>query len=387
MKEHVKLRGKTWTYWIDAGKDDSGRRRQTTKGGFTTEAEARAAARKALVQIEQDGSFVPPSRERLAPFLRRWLKSQHLKPSTLSMYTSMVESHIVPRLGDIELRKLNAAQLNAFYSGLLTSGRRMGKAKGTGLAPITVSKVHAVLHKALAAGVKWGDLTRNVSEQADPPSGRSQAQMRIWTAEELSRFLAFTAGERLATAYLVLATTGLRRGELLGLRWKDLDLPKARLSVVQTVVSVDYKVQLSTPKTAAGRRSVALDSTTVEYLQAHRRHQMNERSNLGLPWPGTEAFVFADIDGAPLHPDGFSDRFDRLVRRSGLPRITVHDLRHTHATLALQAGIPAKVVSERLGHANVSMTLDIYSHVIPAMQEDAAERVAGLIFAPASKSG
>jgi integrase len=282
----------------------------------------------------------------------------------------------------VEVRRLTAAQLNTLYAELLASGRRNGKAKGTGLAPITVHKVHAVIHKALAAGVKWGDLPRNVSEQADPPPGTSRAEMRVWTAEQLGTFLSSIADERLGTAYLVLASTGLRRGEALGLRWKDLDLSAQRLSVVQTVVSVDYAVHISTPKTAAARRTVALDAYTVAALRLHRRRQKDERKSLGLPWPAGDSLVFAGLDGAPIHPDGFSDRFERLVRYAGLPRISVHDLRHTHATLALQAGIPAKVVSERLGHSTVAMTLDIYSHILPNMQADAADRVAALIFGP-----
>lgn len=380
MKEHVRQRGKTWAYWIENGKDENGRRRQLTKGGFASEAEAHAAARKLMVKIDDEGTYTAPTKELLESFFERWHKTLHLKPSTLAMYSTLMRAHIIPGLGQVAVRRLTAAQLNTFYADLLLRGRRHGKAKGTGLAPITVHKIHALIHKALAAGVKWGDLPRNVAEQADPPSGQSQSEMRVWTAEQVGVFLDSVASDRLSSIYLLLATTGLRRGEALGLRWKDIDLTKGRLSVVQTVITVNYKVQYSTPKTAAGRRSVALATMTVEAIKGHRVRQVAERTSLGLPWPTSDSLVFSGLAGEPLHPDGFSDRFDRLVKSAGLPKISVHDLRHTHATLALQAGIAGKVVSDRLGHATVATTLDTYSHVIPQMQEDAAELVAALLF-------
>lgn len=379
MKEHIHQRGKTWTFVIDVGKDDLGRRKQVSRGGFDSEGAARAAARKMLVKVEEDGRYLEPSKQRLGPFMERWLASVRpsLRPSSYAVHRNLAHAHIVPRLGAVELRRLTPAQLNAFYGDLLSNGRRDGKG---GLAPITVFRVHSTIRQALADAVRWGDLPRNVADLATHPRGKSEARMRVWSPSEVARFLEFVAGDRLTAAYLLLATTGMRRGEVLGLRWKDVDLQKSRLSVAQTVVTVDYQVQFSAPKTAAGRRSIALDAHTVEGLKEHRRRQLAERNQLGTPWPSGDDLVFSTVAGEPLHPNGFSDRFDRLVKNAQLPRITVHDLRHTHATIALQAGISPKVVSERLGHTTVSMTLDTYSHVIPAMQEDAAARVAALMF-------
>ncbi|MEX2080937.1 MAG: site-specific integrase, partial [Dehalococcoidia bacterium] len=243
------------------------------------------------------------------------------------------------------------------------------------------------LGKALDAAVKWGDLSRNVAALADPPRARrSEKVAPTWTGAEVAAFLESVRTDRLQTAYLLLATTGLRRGEALGLRWENIDLDAGRLAVVQTLIVVNYSRTWSTPKTKAGRRSVYLDQGTVSALRGHRTRQVEERTALGIPWPSAGDLVFAKPDGSPLNPDGFSDRFDRLVTRSRLPRITPHGLRHTHATLALQAGISPKVVSERLGHSNVGITLDTYSHVIPALEEAAAERVAALVFGAVSKS-
>ena len=186
------------------------------------------------------------------------------------------------------------------------------------------------------------------------------------------------AGDRLFAAYVLAAYSGLRRGELLGLRWRDVHFERGTLSSVQTVIWVDYEVLFSQPKTAAGRRSVVLEPGTVELLKNHRLRQVDERADLGLNWPTADDLVFSGIDGAPIHPNGFSDRFDRLVKAAGVRRLTVHGMRHTHATLMLIAGVHPRIVQKRLGHSNISITVQTYSHVLPGLQEEAAGKFAAL---------
>jgi integrase len=176
----------------------------------------------------------------------------------------------------------------------------------------------------------------------------------------------------------VAALTGMRRGEVLGLRWADLDLDNGWLSVRQTLIVVDNHAQLSQPKTIRGRRQLALDPETIMVLRGHRRNQAAERLAAGPSWTPSD-LVFTRQDGTPLHPEYVRRLFDRHLQRAELPRIRFHDLRHTHATLALQAGVHPKVVSERLGHTTVSITLDVYSHAIPGIQQDAASTVAALV--------
>ena len=171
----------------------------------------------------------------------------------------------------------------------------------------------------------------------------------------------------------------MRRGEVLGLQWIDVDLDGGSLSVLHTLVSVDYKVESSEPKTPRARRTIDLDTATAVVLREHRKSQLEQRMMMGAGY-GEAGLVFARADGSVIHPQALSDRFDRLVSGSGLPRIRLHDLRHTHATMALKAGVPVKVLSERLGHASVAFTMDVYQHVLPGMQREAAELVAGLIF-------
>lgn len=179
----------------------------------------------------------------------------------------------------------------------------------------------------------------------------------------------------LGPAYWLAATTGMRRGEVLGLRWADIDFKTARVSVSHTVLNIAYEITQGTPKTTRGRRTIALDPTTVAVL---RVHQGNQRALQHVVPNGD--LVFARADGSAHHPDLFTQSFQRTLKRLGLPRIRLHDLRHTHATLGLAAGIPAKVMSDRLGHATVAFTQDVYMHAVPQMEEAAAQQIADLVF-------
>jgi len=203
--------------------------------------------------------------------------------------------------------------------------------------------------------------------------------MQTWTKEQLKAFLEAVADDRLSALWYTIAFTGMRRGEALGLRWRDVDLENSRLSVRRALIPINREVVVSEPKTAKGRRVVALDPSTIEVLKAQAARQLNEQDEWDEAWIDS-GLVFTAENGGPLDPESISRYWRQAVKKSMLPPIRLHDLRHTHATLALQAGIHPKVVSERLGHATVSITLDTYSHAIPAMQEEAAALIAGLVF-------
>ena len=185
--------------------------------------------------------------------------------------------------------------------------------------------------------------------------------------------------DRLAAAHILAATTGMRRGEVLGVRWRDIDFSTRRLRVQQTVLTVEYQIVIGRPKTLHGERKIALDDQTIHVLRSHRAAQRQEKQLLGASYHH-QGLVFAREDGAPVHPDYFSQTFDRTVKRLGLPNIGLHDLRHTHATLGLAAGVHVKVISDRLGHATTSFTQDVYMHAIPAVEEDAADQIAHIVF-------
>ncbi len=201
--------------------------------------------------------------------------------------------------------------------------------------------------------------------------------MVTWTANQLETFLDGVQGDKLGAAYHLLASTGMRRGEALGLRWSDADLDAGRAAIRQTVIAVNHVPTFGTPKTAKGRRTLSLDDNTVTVLREHRKRQLAERLLMGAGWTD-HGLVFCRVDGGLLHPERFTRSFSDRVRQLGLPKIRLHDLRHGWATMALSAGVHPKVVQERLGHANIGITLDTYSHVTEGLHDDAAERVAAL---------
>lgn len=375
----------TWTIKYDLPRDGTGKRRPKWQSGFRTKEEAQRALRKLLSQMDE-GTFAEPSKQTLGEFLLdEWLPSlatRGLRPNTTTSYRDTVKKRIVPRLGSVPLQKLTPVHLNGFYADLVREGRSDGTG---GLSARSVRYSHTILRRALADAMKWGRLTRNVADAADPPeasAARRDAQQarNFWSPQELAAFFQRARDHRFFAAFYLTGNTGMRRGEILGLRWRDLDLDHGdgpRLSVMQTVVAPDRKVEFSTPKTGHGR-VVSLDPATVEVMRAHRVKQLEERMALGKDYVDHD-LVFPDFDGQPIQPNNLSHAFYRLVRSSGLRVVRYHDLRHTHASLALLANVHPKIVQTRLGHANIGITMDTYSHVTPGQDGDAARLVALLV--------
>jgi len=334
-----------------------------------------------LVAVEQH-NYSAPTKASVKDYLKKeWLPAVKatIRPSTYNSYVQHVDCHIVPHVGTVKLQKLSGSQVNALYAKLAETGKKDTK---TGLSPMTIHHVHACLHKACKDAVRWGHISRNPLDAADPPRKKSDGtkEMRTWTKEQVKAFLGAMQDERLCSLWHTIAMTGMRRGEAIGLRWSDVDLEGGRLSVRRALIPNGRDVIVSEPKTVKGRRVIALDPGTVEVLKAQAAWQLDEQKEWDDAWVET-GLVFTLENGAALDPESVSRYWRQAVKKSMLPPIRLHDLRHTHATLALQAGIHPKVVSERLGHATVSITLDTYSHAIPAMQEDAAALIAGLVFA------
>ena len=363
---------------------ESVERRERIVAGFRTRRAAQEALNSAIAALRGDAD-VAPSKVTVRQYLfDEWLPSLSatLRPSTVATYRSAVETNILPTLGPIALQKLNATQIEALYA-ILMSRPRSSCAGAPPLSAGTVRLVHVVLHRALKDAVRKGWRTSNPADAARPPRNvlARIGGPQVWTADQLGAFLATTHDDRLGPLWHTLAMTGMRRGEALGLRWTDIDLEAGRVSIQRSLVPAAGEVIISEPKTAKGRRSIALDTGTIDGLRKQAQRQLHDQVAAGEAYSATDGYVFTDELGGSLDPDRVSKCFNAAVRKALLPRIRLHDLRHTHATLALQAGVHPKVVQERLGHSTIAITLDIYSHVIPAMQEEAAALIAGLVFA------
>jgi integrase len=285
----------------------------------------------------------------------------------------MIGLHVNAELAQMALSDVTSGTLNELYAERLHNGRRRGSG---GLAPRTVRYLHTILNRAFADAIRAGHLLANPAAAAHAPSARATRStvFSVWSPSELARFLETARTNPNYVAFHLAAATGLRRGEVLGLRWCDVDEEARQLHVVQSVVEIAHVPTIMPPKTDRSRRSVALDAVTAELFMRHRTEakacdpQLDERT-----------LIFCKSNGEPMHPGLFIYHFQMCVRRAGVRRIRFHDLRHTHATHALQLGIHPKIVSERLGHSTITVTLDTYSHVLPSMQQEAAEAIAALV--------
>jgi len=374
MKGHIYKRSQgSWTVVYDLPMDAvTGKRRQKSQTVKGTKRDAERALREIISSIEQ-GAYVKPNKLTLGELLRLWLKdyaSMNTTDRTQESYYSIVETHLIPALGRIPLTDLQAQHVQSYYSSKLADGRADGKG---GLSARSVVYHHRILSKALDYAVKMGLVVRNVDNVVQPPRV-ARATMRTLSLEEVTRFLEAAQDTDYYVYFSTLLYTGLRRGELLALRWRNLDLEAGTLTVVETAYRLgngDYIIK--EPKTPQSRRTVTLPPSLVELFKAYLADQELLRIQLGVSL-NADDFVFIRPDGSPINPNAVTLAFRRIIKKAGLKALRIHDLRHTHASLMLKAGINPKVVSERLGHANIGITLDIYSHVLPGLQEAAAEK-------------
>lgn len=376
----VRRKGKVWSFVVDLGPDPAtGRRRQARRSGFATKKAAEAALRD-LATAADAGTAVSRSRVTVSQFLTDWLETikPRVRETTWVSYRMVVE-RITRQIGAVQLQSLTPLQVEGLYATLLERGGAGGRA----LAPKTVRNCHIVLRRALADAERLGLVTRNPAAAVKAVSA-PRSEQKTWSSDEFQLFFDAVAGERLSMAFVLLATTGMRRGEVLGLRWEDVDFDARALSIVQTLTTVGNRLHIGPPKTGKSRRRVSLDIVTLDALKAHRMRQLEERLAAADVWANEGDLVFTDELGRPVHPDRFSKSFDRIVRDAELPRIRLHDLRHSYATLALKAGVHPKVVSERLGHSTIAITLDLYSHVAQGLDADAAELIASRIYGTTS---
>ena len=370
----------TWGFVVDLGAGPDGDRRQARRRGFATKREALEALDRLRISA-RDQTYIEPHRISLAAYLDGWcaaLPTSGRSPSTVDGYTRHLRSHVRTTLGGVRLSALTAMDLDRLYARMLADGRIDGRG---GLSPRMVRYVHSIVSKALSDAVRKRLLVRNVALDADPPSAKAARapEMEWWTPSELSTFLRSVGDDQLFPLFRLAAMTGMRRGEVCGLRWADLDLDTGKITVRHQIITINGALIFrDRPKTDHGLRTVKLDAETLRIIGAHRAVQLSQRLAVGAGWTDLD-LVFTAPAGECLDPESVAKTFDRRVARSTVKRIRFHDLRHTHVAHLIAAGQDALVISKRLGHASVSFTYDKYGHLMPKADSDAASAVAALV--------
>ncbi|HEV2460788.1 MAG TPA: tyrosine-type recombinase/integrase, partial [Ktedonobacterales bacterium] len=334
-----------------------------------TRAEASAKLNAALHDRDL-GLPIVAEKQTVGAYLTSWLAaSKHqVKPRTHQRYSELLRVHAIPALGRTLLARLSPQQVQALYATKLDAG----------LSPTTVHHLHAVLRTAIGYAERQRLVPRNVVALTTPPRIR-RTEMRTLTAEQAQAFLAAANGDRLQALYVLAMSSGMRQGELLALRWADVDLDRASLRVRATLQKTSEGFTFAEPKTSRSRRQIALAPMAVSSLRAHKARQAEDRLRAGAAWRDLD-LVFANQNGGPLQKGNLlAKSFAPLLRRAGLPRFRFHDLRHTAASLLLARGVPVKVVSEMLGHASIAITLDTYAHILPDMQAQAAREMEAIL--------
>lgn len=420
MKGHVHLRGKTYRYFFDGDPDPlTGKRRQVTKGGFATEREAWSACREAMADYDQ-GRLVRQNKRTVEQLAQEWLtRRQHsVKRSMHANYRNYLRYYVNPYIGSRRAQDLDSAVFDALYARLLTSGRvkanaehqRQQKAKKAahehaireraagkrrrgptpkqrpatpepepGLAPKTMVNVHRMLHRVWEDATRWGHVKRNVVADASPPRVPRKAH-RTWTVAQLTTFLLEARGDRFFALWVLEATTGMRRSELAGVHRDGIDFDAGTLAVSTTRVVIDGKVIEEDGKSDDSCRTIPLDPYTVGVLRSHVNMLDAERAVAGEHYQD-HGLLFCWDDGRPPHPDTITARFNRLADAAGLPRIRLHDVRHSYATAGRLARVDPKALSRRVGHASVSFTMETYMHGDLEADREVAHALASVILA------
>ena len=430
MKGSVRRRGSKWDYRFRGPEKDpsTGDYFWIAKGGFDTKQEAWQACREAMREADR-GRVVKPSTRTVAHFFAEWFTA--IEPSidatTWQNWKDYAAAYVIPWIGEERLQRLDGPQLLKLYRSLLADGRvkcdqngqmydywsdRVAKGQSPtardvseackttihaaraavrryksgiipkqmtrGLAPKTVRNVHVLIHRALVDAVAWKYINENPASNVKPPK-LSRRRREVWTPEQIQTFLTSVQNDRFAPLFLLELTTGIRRGQVCGLKWTAVDLDASEITVHDNRVVVGgHARDKAGGKTKNADQTISIDRATVAALKSWREVQNRERDFFGTAYhPGDYVFTFED--GRPPHPDTIRQRFDRLAAAAGLSRITFHDLRHSYATGALKAGINPKVISERIGHANVGFFLQTYAHVLRNDDRDAAEQAAAFL--------
>ncbi len=370
---HIRKRGQTWELKWDLPRDPrTGKRVSRYKTVNGTKKDAQKELRRILTELD-GGISVDSKKMTVADLLRLWLRvyaKQEVSAKTFERYEQIVETHLIPTFGTAPLHQLHEYHIQSAYVEWLKSGRRDGKG---GLSPQTVKHHHRLLHQAMGRAVKWKLIARNPVDDVDPPSV-DRAEIMTLKSDELNALIDAVHGTQFYVPVLIAAATGMRRGEVLGLKWADVDFERTTLKVERSLQETKAGLTLKPPKTKRSRRSITLPTFLIEELKRHRQEQRKHRIAVAPVYQDND-LVCAKEDGSFVSPEWLSRRFGDVVSKLDIPQITFHGIRHTHITHLLESGVHPKVASERAGHSSVAVTLDLYSHVSENLQREAASRI------------
>jgi integrase len=372
MRGHIRERSPGhWAIVIDVRDPEGGKRKQRWYSFKGTKRQAQVECARLIAEL-QNGTAVEPSRITVAAFLERWIEHMQGQVSSRSheRYAEIARKNLAPLLGALALTKLQPAHISTAYAKALASGRRDGSG---GLSARTVTHMHRVLREALQQALRWQLLARNPADAVKPPKVERK-QMNVLDTDATADLIEAARGSPLFVPIMLGVRCGLRRGEVVALRWRNVDLERGQISIVASAEQTEQGVREKEPKSGKGR-TVVLSPTEIEELRSHRRWQALLALGVRLT---DDHHVVAREDGQALQPRSLTHAFVKFVRRHGF-QIRLHDLRHSHATHMLAAGIHPKIAQERLGHSSVGITLDLYSHVLPGMQAEAVSRVDAML--------
>lgn len=370
MRGHIRKHGAGWQYTIELEPDPiTHKRRRKSKGGFKTKKECEAAMNELIMKLEK-GEYVEYKDITLQEYMVKWLdnKKSNIKATTYEFYKNVIEGRINPVLGGIPLTKLKPLHIQEFLD-YYTKDKEINST--------TIKHYFTTLNTALNQAVKWQLIPSNPCAAIEPPK-RKKTKMNVLTPEQVNTLLESVKNGKYSVMYipiLLAVTCGLRRGEIIALTWNNVDLVNGIITVSESAaIRVDGKNIITDTKTEAGQRSISVPPSVMPILKEHKRQQAENKLKFGPEYRDNN-LVCCWPNGVELTPNYITHTFKKVLREAGLPDIRFHDLRHTNATLLLLQGVNTKVVSERLGHSSIDVTLDIYGHVLPEMQKEAAEKL------------
>ena len=372
MRGSIVKKGKKYCIVIYMGRDKNGKKKQKWYSGFNTKKEAERELMKLLNDIENN-NYMDITKMKVRDYLLEWHNTYvaaNLKETTIEGYKMHIERYINSRIGDIELQKLKPFHIQSMYTDLLNNGRF---GKDGGLSNRTVLQTHRILRKALSYAYKMQIINKNVADLVQPPKKKTY-QAKFLTESEIPSFINAFKDTELYLPVVLAIGLGLRRGEILGLRWQDVDFEHSLISIKQSLLRVKKTNIFSTPKTDSSRRTIVASENIMKLLRITQT-EINKNKEFFDDAYSSYDLVVCRVDGSPITPNALTPRFNSLLHKKNLPILRFHDLRHTNATLMLKNNIPAKIASQRLGHSSIAITLDLYSHVVNEMQEEAAKKI------------